>query len=133
MSVPSQVIRILIVDDHATVRQGLVLLLGSQPDFTVVGAAEDGAEAVRMAMEHIPDVVLMDYSMPGMNGAQATKILSEVLSDVRVVFLTSFSEPADMMTAFASGAVHYVLKDSPPETLIQGIRIAAANIGQVDK
>jgi DNA-binding NarL/FixJ family response regulator len=118
-------IRLLVAEDHGVVRDGLIRLLSSLPDIEVVGAAADGPEAVRMADEHRPDVVLMDLRMPGMDGSEATRRLLENDPDAQVVILTSFSERDEILSALDAGAIGYLLKDAEPEELIRGVRAAA--------
>jgi len=118
-------IRVLIVDDHAVVRAGLERLLSSVDDFTVIGSAEDGEQAVAAALEHRPDVVLMDLSMPNMGGIAATEAIMAAELDVRVVVLTSYSDRDQILNALDAGAVGYLLKDSEPQVLIEGIRSAS--------
>ena len=118
-------IRVLIVDDHAVVRAGLERLLSSVDDFTVIGSAEDGEQAVAAALEHRPDVVLMDLSMPNMGGIAATEAIMAAELDVRVVVLTSYSDRDQILNALDAGAVGYLLKDADPPELVSGIRAAA--------
>jgi len=118
-------IRVLIVDDHAVVRAGLEWLLSSVDDFTVIGSAEDGEQAVAAALEHRPDVVLMDLSMPNMGGIAATEAIMAAELDVRVVVLTSYSDRDQILNALDAGAVGYLLKDADPPELVSGIRAAA--------
>ncbi len=118
-------IRVLLADDHGLVREGLSRLLGSVPDIEVVATAVDGAEAVRLADEHRPDVILMDLRMPGMDGSEATRRLLENDPTPQVVILTSFSERDEILTALDAGAIGYLLKDAEPDELIRGIRAAA--------
>jgi DNA-binding NarL/FixJ family response regulator len=118
-------IRLLVAEDHGVVRDGLIRLLSSLPDIEVVGAAADGAEAIRMANEHRPDVVLMDLRMPGMDGSEATRRLLENDPNAQVVILTSFSERDEILSALDAGAIGYLLKDAEPEELIRGVRAAA--------
>ena len=118
-------IRVLIVDDHAVVRAGLERLLSSVEDFTVVGSASDGEEAVTAAAKHRPDVVLMDLSMPNMGGIAATQAIMAAGLDVRVVVLTSYSDRDQILNALDAGAVGYLLKDADPPELVSGIRAAA--------
>jgi DNA-binding NarL/FixJ family response regulator len=120
-----QPIRVLIVDDHALVRTGLAQLLGGAVDIEVVGSARDGAEAVALADECLPDVVLMDLSMPGEDGIAATHRIGAAHPDVHVVALTSFSDRERILRAVDAGAVGYLLKDAEPEALISGVRAAA--------
>ena len=120
-----QPIRVLIVDDHPLVRRGLTALLNSASGIEVVGAASDGEEAVAFAVEDHPDIVLMDVSMPGMNGIEAVRRLLRAVPDTRVVMLTSFSQRDVVIDSFDSGAVGFLLKDAEPNELINGIRAAA--------
>jgi len=103
-------IRILLADDHDVVRRGLTALLDGTDGFTVVGAAADGEEAVALAGEHEPDVVLMDLSMPGLDGIEATRRVVAERPDARVVVLTSFSDRERILDALDAGAVGYLLK-----------------------
>lgn len=116
---------VLVVDDHELVRRGLLDLLGTAPDLTVVGAAVDGEDAVRLAEQTQPDVVLMDLSMPGTDGVEATRRLATVSPGSRVVVLTSFSESERIVAALEAGAVGYLLKDVEPDELLRGVRAAA--------
>jgi DNA-binding NarL/FixJ family response regulator len=118
-------IRVLLADDHEMVRAGLASLLGSADDIDVVATAADGEEAVAAAAEHRPDVVLMDLSMPGVDGLEATKRITAAQPDVRVVALTSFSDPPQVLGALDAGAVGYLLKDAAPDELRNGVRAAA--------
>ena len=118
-------IRVLLADDHGLVRDGLTRLLGSVPDIEVVATAADGEEAVRLAGEHQPDVILMDLRMPEMDGSEATRRLLEADPTTQVVILTSFSERDEILSALDAGAIGYLLKDAEPDELIRGIRAAA--------
>ena len=122
-------IRILIADDHAVVRQGLRMFLGRDPDLEVVGEAEDGAAAVRLARALRPDVVLMDLLMPVLDGIAATGTIRAELPDTEVLALTSVLERASVVGAVRAGAIGYLLKDTRAEELRRAIRAAAA--GQV--
>jgi DNA-binding NarL/FixJ family response regulator len=117
--------RVLIVDDHALVRDGLVNLLRGA-DFDVVAQAANGEEAVRLAAEHHPDIVLMDLSMPVLDGIEATRRIVASGTPTRIVALTSFSDRDRILAAVAAGCYGYLLKDSEPEELLRGIRAAAA-------
>jgi DNA-binding NarL/FixJ family response regulator len=119
------VIRVLIADDHPLMRKGLADILNGVEGIEVVGAAEDGAAAVALAYAVKPDIVLMDISMPGMDGIEATEKLVEMDSHVRVVMLTSYSEREKITQALAAGAVSYLTKDAPPDAVIRAIRSAA--------
>jgi DNA-binding NarL/FixJ family response regulator len=118
-------IRVLLADDHNLVRDGLGRLLASTPDIEVVAAAADGSEAIRLAAEHRPDVILMDLRMPGMDGSEATRRLLEDDPTTQVVILTSFSERDEILSALDAGAIGYLLKDAEPDELIRGVRAAA--------
>jgi DNA-binding NarL/FixJ family response regulator len=118
------VIRTLLVEDHALVRDGLARLLAATDDIEVVGAAASGAEAVDLARRLEPDVVLMDLSMPGMDGIEATRLIVEAL-DAQVVVLTSFSDRDRILRALDAGAIGYLLKDAEPDELFRGVRAAA--------
>ncbi len=124
------VIRVLIVDDHPLMRKGLADILEGIDDIQVVGAAEDGAAALALAHAVKPDVVLMDISMPGMDGIEATERLVEMNTGARVVMLTSYSEREKITQALSAGAVSYVTKDSPPDAVVRAIRSAASVSGR---
>ena len=118
-------IRVLLADDHDVVRRGLSALLEGADDISVVGAAADGAEAVLLSTELEPDVVLMDLSMPGVDGVEATRRLTAERPDAQVVILTSFSDRERILDALDAGAVGYLLKDAEPDELLRGVRAAA--------
>ena len=118
-------IRLLIVDDHPVVRDGLRGMLAGDPDLEVVGEAEDGAEALRLVASLQPDVVLMDLRMPGMGGAAAIRQLAEQGSEARVLVLTTYDSDSDVVPALEAGATGYLLKDAPREQLVRAIRAAA--------
>lgn len=118
-------IRVLLAEDHSVVRAGLERLLATTDDIEVVAGADNGAKAVELAAEHRPDVVLMDISMPNLNGIQATKLIVEANQDVQVVILTSFADRSQIVAALDAGAVGYLLKDAEPEEVIRGVRAAA--------
>jgi len=119
-------IRILVVDDHSVVRRGLEQLLDSHPGMTVVGSAADGEQAISLAADLLPDVILMDLSMPVLDGVQATKRITEVTPDVHVVVLTSFADQRRILDALAAGAAGYILKDADPDELVAAVQAAAA-------
>ncbi|MFC5678033.1 response regulator [Aeromicrobium endophyticum] len=123
---------VLLVDDHQLVRAGLVALVDSTDDLAVVGQAADGREAVRAAGVLQPDVVLMDLSMPVMDGVEATRQLVAAMPDVRIVVLTSFSDQGRVADALAAGAIGYLLKDCEPEQLLAAIRSAALGHTPID-
>jgi len=117
-------IRVLIADDHAMVRAGLVELIRVTDDMELVGAAEHGEEAVRLALELQPDVVLMDLSMPMLDGIHAIARIHTALADCRVIALTTFDDPERIDAALRAGASGYLLKDVDPAGLISAIRSA---------
>lgn len=118
-------IRILIADDHKLMRMGLISLFDVQRDMTVVGEAEDGEQAVRLAGELKPDIVIMDLMMPKMNGADATSAILAANPQAGIVILTSFADSFDMARAISNGARGAQAKESPTENLIEAIRIVA--------
>jgi DNA-binding NarL/FixJ family response regulator len=122
-------IRLLIVDDHSVVRQGLRMFLGLDADLDIVGEASDGAEAVALARELHPDVVLMDLIMPVMDGISAIKTIRSELPDIEVLALTSVLEDASVIGAVRAGAIGYLLKTTEADELRRAIKAAAA--GQV--
>jgi DNA-binding NarL/FixJ family response regulator len=117
--------RVLLVDDHAVVRHGLTDLL-TTAGIEVVGALEDGALAEAAVRELAPDLVLMDLSMPTMDGIDATRAVLEARPDTKVIILTSFAEHARLHAALEAGAVGYLLKDAEPADIIRALRDAAA-------
>jgi DNA-binding NarL/FixJ family response regulator len=121
-------IRVLIADDHEVVRAGLAMLLARFEDLAVVGEAADGAAAIDLAAALSPDVVLMDLSMPGVDGVQATRAILEHRPEARVVVLTTFADQAHVTAAIEAGAVGFLLKDTDPAHLGEAIR--AANRGE---
>jgi len=116
---------ILIVDDHAIVRKGVRGYLEVQPDLVVVGEAADGKEAVRIVTELVPDVVLMDLVMPGMDGIEAARRIRDASPRTQVVVLTSHHEDGHIFPAIKAGAISYLLKDVDPEELAEAVRAAA--------
>ena len=114
-------VRILLVDDHAVVRAGLRMLLSADPDLLIVGEAENGEEGVRMAQDLAPDVVLMDISMPDMNGIEATRRIKSLLADVAVLALTMHEDDQYFFEMLAAGASGYVPKRAAPNDLIAAI------------
>jgi DNA-binding NarL/FixJ family response regulator len=119
------VIRVVVVDDHELVRAGLVELLGVAEDIEVVGIAADGDGALEIVSEQRPEVVLMDLSMPGVGGIEATRSLLADHPGVRVIALTSSSGSTEVLGALDAGAIGYLLKDASPDELRSGIRAAA--------
>lgn len=122
-------IRIVIVDDHSVVRQGLRMFLALDPDLEVVGEAADGAEALRLVQQLQPDVVLMDLVMPVMDGISATTAIRREVPDTEVLALTSVLEDVSVTGAIRAGAIGYLLKDTQADELCRAIKAAAA--GQV--
>jgi DNA-binding NarL/FixJ family response regulator len=125
-------IRVLVVDDHAIVRQGLERLFATAPDMNLVGMAADGGEAVDLTRELKPDVVLMDLSMSTMDGAEATRRIVAEGSDVRIVVLTSFGEESRIVQALNAGAHGYLLKHIDPDDLLEAVRAASAGDSPLD-
>jgi two-component system, NarL family, response regulator NreC len=119
-------LRILLADDHVTVRHGLKLLIDGQPDMKVVGEASDGEAAVQQALELKPDVVVMDISMPKMNGLVATRALKHAQPDAVIVTLTRHADDAYLQELLRAGVSGYVLKRSAPTELLHAIRGVAA-------
>ena len=118
-------VRVLITDDHSVVRQGLRMFLSLDPELEVVGEAANGEEALRMARDMSPDVVLMDLVMPVMDGISATGAIRSELPDVEVIALTSVLEDASVTGAVKAGAIGYLMKDTEAEELGRAIKAAA--------
>jgi DNA-binding NarL/FixJ family response regulator len=125
-------IGVLLVDDHPLVRAGIAGLLGATDDLAVVGEAADGDAALALAAELSPDVVLMDVSMPGVDGIEATRRLLDNGYEGAVVMLTSFSDRARVVDALDAGAVGYLLKDSEPAEVLSAVRAAASGHAPLD-
>lgn len=125
-------IRVVIVDDHAVVRRGLDQLLSTAGDVELVGSAADGAEAVDVVASTTPDVVLMDLSMPEVDGVEATRRITAAHPAVRVVVLTSFADDRHISDALRAGAIGYVLKHAEPDEVIGAVRAAAAGDAPLD-
>lgn len=121
----SERISILIVDDHSVVRQGVRAFLEAQPDLSIAGEAESGEQAVQLAQELIPDVVLMDLLLPGIDGVEATRQLKRVSPRSQVIVLTSYYEDEHVFPALRAGAISYTLKDIRPTELAEIVRKAA--------
>jgi DNA-binding NarL/FixJ family response regulator len=121
-------IRVLLADDQALIRAGFRALLDAQDDIEVVGEAADGEEAVRLAERLVPDVVLMDIRMPGVDGLEATRRIGDDprLQAVRVIMLTTFDLDEHVFEALGSGASGFLVKDTEPVDLLRGVRIVAA-------
>ena len=125
-------IRVLVADDHGLVRAGLEQLLSGAEDIEVVGTAAGGREAIDRAAERSPDVVLMDLSMPDLDGIAATRGVLERCPDCQVVVLTSFSDRDRIVAALDAGAIGYLLKDAEPDELLRGVRAAARGESPLD-
>jgi two-component system NarL family response regulator len=117
-----EMIRVLIADDHPVVCLGLLGIINTQPDMTVVGQAKSGTEAVALARKHSPDVVLMDLRMPGMSGVEATEIIRAERPDSAVIVLTTYQGDEDIRKALAAGARSYLLKGMSHLKLLEAIR-----------
>ena len=113
-------IGVVVVDDHAVVREGLGLLVASEADLTLCATVDSGEAAIAAVAEHAPDVVLMDLAMPGIGGVEATRRIVDS-SDAAVVVLTTFGESDRVLAALDAGAVGYLLKDSQPARIVAGI------------
>lgn len=125
-------LRILLADDHETVREGLRMILNAQPDMQVVATASDGREAIAQAEQMTPDVVIMDISMPGLNGLAATMQLTERCPGSRVLTLTRHADSSYLQQLLRAGAAGYVLKQSRPAELLHAIRAVATGGKYVD-
>lgn len=121
----SDPIRVLIADDHPVVRQGLRGFLETYADITVIAEADNGAQAVALALEHVPDVILMDLLMPEMDGVEAIEQVVAASPATRIIVLTSYTEDEYLLPAMRAGAMGYQLKDADPEDLVSAIRAAA--------
>ena len=124
--------KVIVCDDQATVRDGLVMLLKLEPDIDIVGTAEDGAEAVDMVADKGPDLVLMDLKMPIMNGVEATRQIKTKYPDVKVLVLTTYADDEWVFDAIQAGASGYLLKDTPREDLMKAVRGTVAGKTYVD-
>ncbi len=118
-------IRIIIVDDHAVVRQGLRFLLEQQPDISVIGECGDGEQAVELASTLLPDVILLDLLMPKMDGMTAVREIKRITPTTQIIILTSYYEDDQIFSVLKAGALSYLLKDSSPQELIAAVRAAA--------
>ncbi len=118
-------IRVMLVDDHELVRRGAVGYLKTHEDISVVAQAENGEQAIRLAAEHVPDVVLMDLVMPGMDGVEATRKLRQISPHSQVIVLTSYFKDEYIFPALKAGAISYLLKDVKAQELVEAIRRAA--------
>ena len=125
-------IRVVVVDDHAVVRGGLEQLVATAADIELVGSAPDGERAVALVADLRPDVVLMDLSMPVLDGTEATRRIARDHPEVRVVVLTSFADDGHIADALDAGAIGYVLKHAEPDELLAAVRAAAAGDAPLD-
>ena len=125
-------VTVLIVDDHEVVREGLRLSLSRAPHIRVIGEAGDGEQAISLVERRKPNVVVMDVRMPGMDGLEATKVLTERVPDIAVLIFTAFSERSLLARGLESGAKGYILKEAPHETLLRAIERVAAGESFVD-
>jgi DNA-binding NarL/FixJ family response regulator len=119
------ILRILLADDHAIVRQGVKALIGTQPDMEVIGEADEGASALKMATELLPDVLIIDLSMPKLNGTQATEQIKQTCPGVKILVLTVHEDRGYFRRLLDAGASGYALKQAPAELLFKAIRIVA--------
>src|SRR6266545_4968974 len=125
-------ISVVIVDDHAIVRQGLRTYLELQPDIEVVGEAANGSEALALVRDKLPDIVLMDLVMPQMDGVEATRATTGLSPSTRVIVLTSFSEDEKVFASIKAGAQGYLMKDVLPSELVRAIRTVHRGEAQLD-
>ncbi len=129
---PSPPLRVLLADDHTVVRHGVRAYLGLTGDITVVGEAGDGREAVRLARELAPDVVLMDLAMPELDGVAATAAIKAERREIEIIVLTSFLDEEHVIGALKAGAIGYLLKDAEPDEVIRAIRSAGRGEAHLD-
>lgn len=122
----------MLAEDHQTVREGIKLLINSQPDMEVIGEAGDGAAAIKIAQKSAPDIIVMDVSMPEVNGLKATKRLKQIAPDIKILTLTRHTDDAYLKQLIQSGANGYVLKQSAPSELIRAIRAIAEGNNYLD-
>ena len=125
-------IRILLAEDHVTVREGLKMLIGREPDMEIVGEAADGREAIERASELRPEIVVMDISMPGLNGLKGTRKLKELYPEIHVIALTRHKESGYVQELLLAGASGYVLKQSSSDELIRAIRAVHSGKSYLD-
>ncbi len=119
-------IRVVVADDHPVVRAGVVMMLGADSNVDVVGEATDGREAVALAKELVPDLIVMDLQMPEIDGVEATRRIRSDQPEVAVLILTTYDNDRSIVSAVEAGAAGYLLKDAPPDDLLRAIRDAAA-------
>jgi len=128
----SDQIRVLIADDHTLIREGLQAVLAQEPDISIVGHAASGADALALAKELAPDVILMDVRMPGMDGVEATRRIKAEVPGAKVVILTVYQDDEYLFNAVKAGAVGYILKDVSPEQLVHAVRLASRGESLID-
>jgi two-component system, NarL family, response regulator NreC len=114
--------RVLIVDDHTFIRRGIQSILNSSPDWDYCGEAENGVAAIRLAAELKPDVIIMDVSMPGLNGLEATRVIHEAQPDIKIVLLTLHDSIEVLRSGFQAGAQGYLLKSEAEQELLRALR-----------
>ena len=115
--------RVLVVDDHVVIRRGVQGILSTYPEWDLCGEADNGQDAIRLAGELAPEVVIMDVSMPGMNGLEATRIIHDVLPETKVLLLTLHSSSEFVRSAFRAGARGYVLKSDAENELVRALNV----------
>ena len=115
--------RVLIVDDHAVIRRGVQGILSTYPEWDLCGEADNGQDAIRLAGELAPEVIIMDVSMPGMNGLEATRIIHDLLPETKVLLLTLHSSSEFVRSAFRAGARGYVLKSDAENELVRALNV----------
>jgi two-component system response regulator NreC len=125
-------LRIVLAEDHQTVREGIKLLINSQPDMEVISEAGDGVAAIKEAQKLAPDIIVMDISMPDLNGLKATKKLKQLCPDIKILTLTRHTDDAYLQQIIGAGASGYVLKQSAPTELIRAIRMIADGNAYLD-
>jgi NarL family two-component system response regulator LiaR len=125
-------ITVMLVDDHAIVRQGLRTYLELQPDLEVVGEASDGQMAITMARDKLPDIILMDLVMPNSDGVEATREITSTSPSTKIIVLTSFSEDEKVFASIKAGAQGYLMKDVLPQDLVRAIRTVHRGEAQLD-
>jgi DNA-binding NarL/FixJ family response regulator len=125
-------LRIVVADDQASVREGLVVLLGLLPDIEVVGSAANGQEAIDLVREHHPDAILLDLRMPVLDGIQATRVLTSEHPDVAIVVLTTYADDTSVLAALGAGARSYLTKDADRADIAQALHSAATGLAVLD-
>jgi DNA-binding NarL/FixJ family response regulator len=133
MTSPQTPLRIIVADDQASVREGLVLLLGLLPDIEVVASASDGREAIELCARHQPDAILLDLHMPGVDGIEATRQLTEHHPGVAIVVLTTYSDDTSLLAALKAGARSYLTKDANRAEIAHALRSSASGLAVLDR